>query len=220
MVSKQQQLEWLANKYKTWRGQGAEYLCLSTTELGKFAVVNSHVITRKEWQQERDKMQQKCNESECGVMTLDEAIDHANEKSSELEGVCAENHRLLAHWLTKYRDTLSKDNKPAPDSSWYDRGEFPPVGCKCEMIDDRYDWVECDVIAHKDSFCIAWVDSRMSPFYTNDLNEFRPLRTEREKAIEEITSYFCDADGCQVTPCVADIISARLYNAGYRKLKS
>ena len=59
MVTKQQQLEWLSRKYKTWPEQGATYLCLSIAEVGKFAVVNSHVITRKEWQQEREKMSSK-----------------------------------------------------------------------------------------------------------------------------------------------------------------
>ena len=59
MVTKQQQLEWLAKKCKTWSGQDATYLCLSVAEVGQFAVVNAHVITRQEWQQERDKMSSK-----------------------------------------------------------------------------------------------------------------------------------------------------------------
>ena len=59
MVTKQQQLKWLAKKYKTWPEQGATYLGLSVTEVGKFAIVNCHLITRQEWRQERDKMSSK-----------------------------------------------------------------------------------------------------------------------------------------------------------------
>ena len=54
-VTKQQQLEWLAKAYKTWPEPGSHSLRLSAFEVGKFAMVNCYVITRKEWQQERDK---------------------------------------------------------------------------------------------------------------------------------------------------------------------
>lgn len=58
-VTKQQQLEWLAKAYKTWPEQGSHSLRLSAFEVGKFAIVNCHLITREEWQQERDKMRSK-----------------------------------------------------------------------------------------------------------------------------------------------------------------
>lgn len=61
IVTKQQQLEWLAKAYKTWPEQGSHSLCLSAFEVGKFAIVNCYVITRKEWQQERDKMQKQAD---------------------------------------------------------------------------------------------------------------------------------------------------------------
>ena len=59
MVTKQEQLEWLAKKYKIWPEQGATSLGLSVAEIGKFAIVNCHLITRREWQQERNKMNSK-----------------------------------------------------------------------------------------------------------------------------------------------------------------
>ena len=108
-------------------------------------------------------------------------------------------------------------SKPEVDGSWHERGEFPPVGCECEMIDDHCEWVKCDVIAHKDSFCVAWVCSRMSPFYTNDRNEFRPLRTEREKAIDEMVSVILDYDGYMITSATAELVARQLHYAGYHK---
>ncbi len=81
IVTKQQQLEWLAKAYKTWPEQGSHSLRLSAFEVGKFAIVNCYVITRKEWQQERDKMQKQADKLKSSVMTLDETIAHADEKA-------------------------------------------------------------------------------------------------------------------------------------------
>ena len=163
MVTKQQQLEWLANKYKTWPEQGATSLGLSVAEVGKFAIVNCHLITRQEWQQERDKM----------------------------------------------------SSKPEVDNSWYERGELPPVGCECSAMRDG-NWVKVEVLRHRvnkngmnvaavmncDSFNVFWA------------TDFRPLRTEREKAIDEMVSIIKGA-AFQDPEFTASI----LYDAGYRKVK-
>ena len=84
------------------------------------------------------------------------------------------------------RDKMQKQN-----SSWYERGELPPVGTICEMIDDRATWRECKIIAHEDGACIGWIASLNSPFYTYDKSEFRPLRAEREKAIDAACDVIC-----------------------------
>ena len=164
MVTKQQQLEFAAKHIEKWKS-GYDYAVVEETTDGHLCVrwpsICTSGITKKEWQQERDKM----------------------------------------------------SIKPEVGSSWHERGEFPPVGCECEMIDDRCEWVKCDVIAHKDSFCIAWVSSRMSPFYTNDWNEFRPLRTEREKAIEDMSQVMHEHDSI-----INDDTLGALYDAGYRKV--
>ena len=110
IVTKQQQLEWLAKAYKTWPEQGSHTLRLSAFEVGKFAIVNCYVITRKEWQQERDKMQKQADKLKSSVMTLDEAIAHADEKAIG-NSQCAAQHAQLAKWLTEYRDMLSKRNQ-------------------------------------------------------------------------------------------------------------
>ena len=162
MVSKQQQLEWLANKYKTWPEQGSPYLGLSAVELGKFAIVNSHTITRTEWQQERDKM----------------------------------------------------SSKPEVDNLWYERGELPPVGCECSAMRDG-NWVKVEVLRHRvnnvdmnvaavmncDSFNVFWA------------TDFRPLRTEREKAIEDMSRVMHEHDSI-----IDDDTLGALYDAGYRKV--
>ena len=101
------------------------------------------------------------------------------------------------------------------DNSWYERGELPPVGTICKMIDDKNTWLECEIIAHKNSFCIGWISSRNAPFYTDDKSEFRPLHTEREKAIDELNALVGDIEKY---PTWRDAIVG-IIDAGYRKVK-
>ena len=111
------------------------------------------------------------------------------------------------------RDKMS--SKPEVDNSWHERGELPPIGTICEMLDDKNTWLECEIIAHKNSFCIGWISSRNAPFYTDDKSDFRPLRTEREKAIDELNELVGDIEKY---PTWRDAI-AGIIDYGYRKVK-
>ena len=105
-------------------------------------------------------------------------------------------------------------SKPEVDGSWHERGELPPVGTICEMIDDIATWRECKIIAHEDGACIGWIASLNAPFYTYDKSELRPLRTEREKAIDEMADLIAKSVFGSAK-CQAE----KLYEAGYRKVK-
>ena len=164
MVTKQQQLEWLSRKYKTWPEQGATYLCLSKAEVGKFAVVNSHVITRKEWKQERDKM------------------------SSKLE----------------------------VGSSWHGRGELPPVGTPVELWFGGSFAYNCEFIGMRGYNCVLWNLDDDKPDCADSMNsQFHPLRTEREKAIDEMANLIARSVFGSAK-CQAE----KLYDAGYRKVSA
>ena len=111
-------------------------------------------------------------------------------------------------------------NKPAPDNSWYERRELPPVGVPVELWFGGSFAYNCEFIVMRGNAYVVWNLDDDKPDCADSMNsKFRPLRTEREKAIDEIASYFCDADVYQVTPYIADIVSTRLYDAGYRKVK-
>lgn len=72
---------------------------------------------------------------------------------------------------------------------WHKSGELPPVGEVCEAyIDYPPQWVETEIVAHKDGFAIGWCKSVMKGCHGDKAHEFRPLRTEREKAIDEMVS--------------------------------
>ena len=124
---------------------------------------------------------------------------------------------VCARGITKkeWRQEREKmSDKPEVDDSWHERGELPPVGTICEMIDDRATWRECKIIAHEDGACIGWIASLNSPFYTYDKSEFRPLRTERENAIDEMADLIAKSVFGSAK-CQAE----KLYDAGYRKVK-
>lgn len=95
---------------------------------------------------------------------------------------------------------------------WHKSGELPPVGEVCEAyIDYPPQWVETEIVAHKDGFAIGWCKSVMKGCYGDKANEFRPLRTEREKAIDEMV----DCLSSRLANC--EEIAAHLYENGYRK---
>ena len=70
---------------------------------------------------------------------------------------------------------------------WFERGELPPVGVVCEAyIDYPPQWVEAEIVAHKDGFAIGWCKSVMKGCHGDKAGEFRPIRTERDVLIEII----------------------------------
>lgn len=72
---------------------------------------------------------------------------------------------------------------------WHKNGELPPVGEVCEAyIDYPPKWIETEIVAHKDGFAIGWCKSVMKGCHGDKAHEFRPLHTEREKAIDKMVS--------------------------------
>ena len=158
MVTKQQQLEWLVKAYKTWPEQGSHSLRLSAFEVGKFAIVNCHIITRKEWQQEQNKMQKKQDNS------------------------------------------LSKS------------GSCPPIGEPVELWVGGSFAYNCEFISKRKHHYVVWNLDSDRPDASDYMNsEFRPLRTEREKAIDA---------ACKAIGGVGEdglLIIERIYDAGLLK---
>ena len=166
MVTKQQQLEWLAHKYKTWPEQGATSLGLSVAEVGKFAIVNCHLITRQEWQLERDKM----------------------------------------------------SSKPATDNSWHERGEWPPVGCECEIKHENGEgWIKAKVVSITSEYAIL-VNQGSAGEYPTRLSKtkFRPVDYEKTLFVSGVI----DMVACGlISHESAKELAMSMFDAGYRKVK-
>lgn len=74
-------------------------------------------------------------------------------------------------------------------SDWHKNGELPPFGEVCEAYVGRPPkWIEIEIVAHKGGFFIGWCNSLMKACQGNWVDGLRPLRTEREKAIDEMVS--------------------------------
>lgn len=108
--------------------------------------------------------------------------------------------------------TLTHSEEGLTHSDWHERGELPPVGVECEVCSTYNGWVNCKMLAHgiccengKVAFWQAEHDCGV--FYSE--NRFRPIKTHREKVIEEAMIVANEAKPeCDIT-----FLSA-LYNAG------
>ena len=190
MVTKQQQLEWLATMWDTWPGINFNAVRMSSQIAGSYNYgMGYHTITREEWQQERDKMSK----------TPDVTI--SNQTSATIASTQTGDFEM----------TIT-----APDNSWHERGELPPVGataekkCKSATI-----WTEIKIVAAGNQLVIFGYPSGEEAFGEWSDYDFRPLRTEREKAIDEMADLIAKSVFGSAK-CQAE----RLYDSGYRKEKS
>ena len=112
-------------------------------------------------------------------------------------------------------------SKPEIDNSWYERGELPPVGCECRFFSDGYDknWFDW-CIFHGLATCgglIVEHHHKTSPsrvtvcLFNPRTTKFRPLCTEREKAIDEMGATLRNRGSV-----ISDVILGELYDAGFR----
>lgn len=109
----------------------------------------------------------------------------------------------------------NQEKKMQQDNGWFERGELPPVGVVCETLaEPELSWVEAEVLAHRDGFAIVWVVSEKCGAQCDTPGHFRPIRTERELAVEEMKQH-CPYHGDWDT--VGRIYAEALYDAGYRK---
>ena len=96
-------------------------------------------------------------------------------------------------------------------SDWHKNGELPPVGGVCEaFVYEDDSWSEVEIIAHKDGIAIGWSSIDQLTYQSRNEKSFRPLRAERDKAIDEMVSL---AEPLATYKAFAGAI----YDAGYRK---
>ena len=163
MVTKRQQLEFAAKHIEKWKS-GYDFAVVEETIDGHLYIrwpsICTSGITKKEWQQKRNKM----------------------------------------------------SSKPEVDNSWHERGELPPVGGVCEAMING-EWIDSEVLRHRINSAGMNVAAVMScaSFGVYWAVDFRPIRTEREKAIDA---------ACKAIGGVGEdglLIIERIYDAGLLK---
>ena len=110
------------------------------------------------------------------------------------------------------RNTAVRGDQKCLDATWHERGEMPPVGTRCEaLITSERKWVEIEVVCHRDGFILGWCLKERCGYHGDDPTDFRPIRTERDLAIDEMMKVAATNWGNLEDCCEA------LYRAGYRK---
>ena len=98
---------------------------------------------------------------------------------------------------------------------WNGEG-LPPIGCACEMQDSKGAWLPVEIIAKNDGFTFGWSYDYRIVLFGDKADEFRPLRTEAEKArylaVNDMVEIFSRNAATGTTSALKAI-----YDAGYRK---
>ena len=127
-----------------------------------------------------------------------------------------EKHEITRQEWQQERDKMN--SKPEVDNSWYDRGELPPVRRECEMKHKCWDeFQRVFVLAITSEYVIVsgnTTPAREQHYHLRDIT-FRPISTEREKAIDEMKS-LCAYPGSWNSTYKS--FAEALYAAGYRKV--
>ena len=111
-------------------------------------------------------------------------------------------------------------SKPEIDNSWHERGELPPVGVPVELWWGGSFAYNCEFITRRRHHYVMWNLDADRPDAADCMNsQFRPLRTEREKAIEEIVNALIGGDDRSAIQSAAVHTAELIYDAGYRKVK-
>lgn len=120
-------------------------------------------------------------------------------------------HKVEAEMTSESEMTINVSSAGAvAGGDWHKNGELPPVGEVCKAyIDYPPQWIETEIVAHKDGFAIGWCKSVMKGCHGDKAHEFRPLRTERDRAIDEMMEH------CNYL--VGRDFAGELFDAGYRR---
>lgn len=122
--------------------------------------------------------------------------DNAPALDPEFKPSIEEVNRLAQEFkpFTSIEDNQEQEMKQ--DNGWFERGELPPVGVVCEAyITNPEQWIEAEIVSHKDGFAIGWCKSVMMGCHGDKAGEFRPIRTERDQLVEIITSKLSGTTG-------------------------
>lgn len=207
-MSNETDLDWLARNVHVW--QGAER-CVSVCNgvirwtVGYKPVDGLAWFTKSEWLASRAELH--------GVTEkFKPSIEEANRMAQEFKPFTSiEDNQELS---------VSQEHEMKQDNGWFERGELPPVGILClYVVSDRLS-AEVEITAHaKFGLCFVLVGTSGESYVskTAELHRFRPIRTEREKQVDELESLLRMTSASTLDHL--DVIAAAIYAAGFRKEK-
>ena len=108
-------------------------------------------------------------------------------------------------------------SKPEVTNSWCEREGLTPCGIPVELWIGGSFAYNCEFIAMRGNTYVMWNLDADRPDAADNMNsQFRPLRTEREKAIDEIAALVsCGL----VSHEMAKELAVKMYDAGLKVVK-
>jgi len=102
-------------------------------------------------------------------------------------------------------------------NEWFENGELPPVGTLCEYRVGNF-WKPCEIkgeaFDYGQRLVLVQIGDAAKTIGNTEL--LRPIKSEREKAIEEMMSKIL-SPSLELYTDQYEYAAARLYDAGYRK---
>lgn len=106
------------------------------------------------------------------------------------------------------------------DNGWYERGELPPVGTECDISVGNF-WKTCCIKgAAIDYGChVVLVQVGEAAKIAENPKLFRPIKSEREKAIDNAANVIMKSATSHVGSVCAKRIAEELFDLGFLKLQ-
>jgi len=116
-------------------------------------------------------------------------------------------------------------------NEWFERDERPPVGTVCEISHEGIhgQWKKAEILKYHENGSIAAISIDSHDFCgrgelgwigTGSPVKFRPIKSDREKAIEEMNEIWMGQLGLYAKEgSTAHIVFGKIYDAGYRKVE-
>jgi hypothetical protein len=127
----------------------------------------------------------------------------------------------VEHLMAQEVGGTVKDGGPQPPE-WNGEG-LPPFGVDCKITTrtilgtDEYEGIGMFIAQTMDYYVMLMQIDRTPWVRSKDRVTFRPIKTEREKAIDDIKSLITKS--CGLTEHRIQIIATALFDAGYRKVE-
>ena len=90
------------------------------------------------------------------------------------------------------RELFERFTKPAAPE--WDDG-FPKVHTDCLMADDKGVFQEVRIVSWVDGYVIGWCANKEQVYFSNDTDDFHPLRTKEQRERDELVKLL---DDCQM----------------------
>ena len=111
----------------------------------------------------------------------------------------------------------------APAKPWFEAGELPPVGAECEYLGCAKKWDKCKIVFTSEYVVVIEGEAALNElvqvaFNFGDWPKFRPIKTDKEKAIEAAVKVCTGVNIATTTDSLTMKTLNKLYDAGLLRL--